>query len=498
MMQYSDGSDENDDDYDDAGDSHHHHHHHGNSNKRRKTTAATGGSPGGGGGASPLDKKQKRHQPRLTTSSTCKMNKDLYSQFETLPDYYVTGSGNVTKCYQCICLYCKKAYNAAVATASASTTATTAAATDAASVDVEPPEVIKRSRRECEAHLTRCKHKQTFAAAAAAASLTTATTCLLMPAAAAAQLPSSTSSNKKHSGAAAATAAMPPPPCTLFFSHAPKSHFAVNNLTVQGSLSAGGTTGQQAAAPTQHASRQLVIQGASSPAAFSTALSKTTVGSWWCSTGTWTVVQPRTSTMVFHVWTGHAQVMDATSGGGDDDETTRQHFFGPGDTVILPKGWSGRWSVQQDIHTIWFDYEHEIDIQLQESASSSPRAIVTPYHEFAPHLLQAQGVLQQPDAAGDCSNGSTPPRIALRIIHDKTPILKVGCWTCTPGSFMIQHHATTECFHVLEGVLFLTNHNAEGMASRRCVAGDTVVIPKGWTGHVDVIQTVKKLWFAVD
>jgi uncharacterized cupin superfamily protein len=62
---------------------------------------------------------------------------------------------------------------------------------------------------------------------------------------------------------------------------------------------------------------------------------------------------------------------------------------------------------------------------------------------------------------------------------------------------MIQQHATTECFHVLEGVFFLTNTDADGSA-RRCVAGDTVVIPKGWTGHVDVIQTVKKLWFAVD
>jgi uncharacterized cupin superfamily protein len=330
--------------------------------------------------------------------------------------------------------------------------------------------------------------------------MTTATTCAaLMPPAQYQQPPPSSNSNKKRTAgsATATTPPPPPPPCTLFFSHAPKSYFAIDNLTLQGTAH-----GQQ---PTpQHASRQLVIQGASSPAAFQTALSKTTVGSWWCSTGSaWTVGQPRTSTMVFHVWSGHAHVIDAAAaagnGGDDNNETTaQQHFFGPGDTVILPKGWTGRWNVQQDIHTVWFDYEHEIDIQLQQdSGSSSPivRAIVTRYHAFAPHWLQAQGVLQQQT---DAAESSPPPRIALRIIHDKTPILKVGCWTCTPGSFMIQHHATTECFHVLEGVLFLTNHNADGMASRRCVAGDTVVIPKGWTGHVDVIQTVKKLWFAVD
>jgi len=44
---------------------------------------------------------------------------------------------------------------------------------------------------------------------------------------------------------------------------------------------------------------------------------------------------------------------------------------------------------------------------------------------------------------------------------------------------------------VLEGVFFLTN--TDGTA-RRCVAGDTVVLPKGWAGMWDVIETVKKVW----
>jgi uncharacterized cupin superfamily protein len=48
---------------------------------------------------------------------------------------------------------------------------------------------------------------------------------------------------------------------------------------------------------------------------------------------------------------------------------------------------------------------------------------------------------------------------------------------------------------VLEGVFFLTN--ADGIA-RRCVVGDTVVLPKGWTGKWDVIETVKKLWMVAE
>ena len=60
-----------------------------------------------------------------------------------------------------------------------------------------------------------------------------------------------------------------------------------------------------------------------------------------------------------------------------------------------------------------------------------------------------------------------------------------------PGSFPSGPKATTEIFHVLEGVFFLTN--ADGSA-RRCGPGDMVVLPKGWVGHWDIIETVKKVW----
>jgi uncharacterized cupin superfamily protein len=48
---------------------------------------------------------------------------------------------------------------------------------------------------------------------------------------------------------------------------------------------------------------------------------------------------------------------------------------------------------------------------------------------------------------------------------------------------------------MLEGVVFVSN--ADGSA-QRCVAGDTVVLPRGWCGRLDVMETVRKLRVVVE
>ena len=52
-----------------------------------------------------------------------------------------------------------------------------------------------------------------------------------------------------------------------------------------------------------------------------------------------------------------------------------------------------------------------------------------------------------------------------------------------------------EAFFVAEGTFFLTN--ADGSA-RRCVEGDTVVLPVGWSGMWDVVEPVRKVWVEVE
>jgi uncharacterized cupin superfamily protein len=130
------------------------------------------------------------------------------------------------------------------------------------------------------------------------------------------------------------------------------------------------------------------------------------------------------------------------------------------------------------IHKLWVVHEHP---NIEET-SYPIRAIITPYNGLAaPPFYQA--------VLPDAFHGN--PHTASHIIYDVGPT-KVGYWTCTPGSFPVVNHGATECFHVLEGVFFLTS--ADGSARQHCVAGDTVVLPKGWTGHWDIIETVKKLW----
>ena len=113
---------------------------------------------------------------------------------------------------------------------------------------------------------------------------------------------------------------------------------------------------------------------------------------------------------------------------------------------------------------------------------------MAPYCHFAPqHLTKLEG---EPTGA---THGA--PRAAARAVYRVGPT-DVSGWTCTPGSFPNPASCPGSLggpgafFHVLEGVFFLTD--ADGSA-RRCVGGDTVVLPGGWAGHWDVIEPVRCL-----
>lgn len=236
------------------------------------------------------------------------------------------------------------------------------------------------------------------------------------------------------------------------FAHATREFFALDKLQAKGPRK-NADVGEP-----HDATRKLVSVG------------PTASGSWWCAAGGWPSLTPRSTTEVFFVFAGHGCLTDLDGLG---------HYFGPGDTVVLPKGWSGRWDVLQPIHKVWCVHDHP----RVEETSHPIRARVVHYAHLAPGALTPRM---------DATLGA--PATASRTLYDVGPV-EVGSWTCTPGSFPVVDRPTTEYFHVLEGTFFLTN--ADGSA-RRCVAGDTLVCPKGWSGHWDVIDTVKKLWVIVD
>ena len=254
-----------------------------------------------------------------------------------------------------------------------------------------------------------------------------------------------------------------PPPSTLssstssstqtsnvFFSHAPISHFSIDKLK-----SKGPRKGADIGSP-HDSTRPLASVG------------NLKSGSWWCAAGGWPSPNQRTTTEIFYVLEGHACVTDM--------DGTR-NFFGPGDVVILPKGWSGRWDVLEDIHKVWVVVDHP-DV----SNVNVNKAIIKPYSHFAPHHLVPDGV--RPDA----THGSP---VSASNTYLNNGYMSTGTWTCSAGSFPVSDRSTTEAFHLLEGVAFITNEDG---SARRCVAGDTVVLPKGWSGHWDIIEPVKKVW----
>ncbi len=67
------------------------------------------------------------------------------------------------------------------------------------------------------------------------------------------------------------------------------------------------------------------------------------VGVWSCSPGGWaTVASPDTE--VVHLLEGRARITDA-------DGT--EHNLGPGDAIVLPRGWSGRWDIVEPVRKLY-------------------------------------------------------------------------------------------------------------------------------------------------
>ena len=209
-----------------------------------------------------------------------------------------------------------------------------------------------------------------------------------------------------------------------WLTHAPPSYFARDKLTVK-----GPRANTDVGAPVD-ATRPLVKLG------------DVAVGSWSCSEGGWLSPAPRTSTEWFIMLEGEGSV---------DEEDGTRHRFAAGDVVVLPRGWSGRWDVQKDLHKVWAVHTHADD-----GRSTSP-VIATPSQMSDGDIYKA---------------GDTAVRV----------------WTRQPGPVEVRDKATTESIYVLSGEMFVTN--ADGSAVR-CVAGDTVALPRGWTGRYDVASAVK-------
>ncbi len=70
----------------------------------------------------------------------------------------------------------------------------------------------------------------------------------------------------------------------------------------------------------------------------------------------------------------------------------------------------------------------------------------------------------------------------------------VGLWECTPGGWEIVERPDTEVVHILSGRVRMTD---AGGAVTEIGPGDVMVLPKGWSGRWDILETTKKLYVIV-
>lgn len=75
-------------------------------------------------------------------------------------------------------------------------------------------------------------------------------------------------------------------------------------------------------------------------------------------------------------------------------------------------------------------------------------------------------------------------------------LTETGIWECTPGGWHIENRPDTEVVHILSGRVRMSD-DSDG-STREIVEGDVMVLPRGWSGRWDVLETTRKLYVVVN
>ncbi len=73
--------------------------------------------------------------------------------------------------------------------------------------------------------------------------------------------------------------------------------------------------------------------------------------------------------------------------------------------------------------------------------------------------------------------------------HSGDILVRIGVWEAGAGKTVIENFPFTEYVLMISGSVIVTDKNG---TSRKFLAGDTFVIPKGWSGDWDVQERMKK------
>lgn len=83
------------------------------------------------------------------------------------------------------------------------------------------------------------------------------------------------------------------------------------------------------------------------------------------------------------------------------------------------------------------------------------------------------------------------PQIALHKLAPEA-VGNLGVWECRPGGWPVIERPDTEFTYIISGRALLTDASSGEVVE--VGGGDLIILPPGWTGRWDVLETVRKVY----
>jgi uncharacterized cupin superfamily protein len=93
-----------------------------------------------------------------------------------------------------------------------------------------------------------------------------------------------------------------------------------------------------------------------------------------------------------------------------------------------------------------------------------------------------------PRAGADAGDPQTST-LVFRAGDERAP--EVGVWECTPGSWTIENRPDAEVCVILSGRARMTDEGGEPV---EIGPGDTLVLPRGWSGRWEILEPLRKIF----
>lgn len=108
-------------------------------------------------------------------------------------------------------------------------------------------------------------------------------------------------------------------------------------------------------------------------------------------------------------------------------------------------------------------------------------------------IIKGATIPQTPlTSAGQRSGAdSGDPQVSIQTIAPEAAG-DIGIWECQPGGWPVVNRPDTEFAYIISGKARLTDDQTGAVIDVE--GGDLVVLPQGWSGRWDIINTVRKVY----